>query len=247
MTTSRRTARAVRCCMLNGGFCLRKIGLEFGIQRDVALVVAEEVELHFISARSCEIEVVERIPVRRNQGGVGDAVGVLPHRCCGRKKGAQRRAVCFGRVLPVCADRIPAVAEALEIRIAILRDDGGDALGVPHREAETSRRAIVEDIEGEALKSDHFSEAVDSPRDVVEGIAELGPFRHVRLAKPGQIGRNDMKSVGELRNEIAEHVACSWKAVQQKECRSVRATGLPVEDFDAVDGYSPVSDLSHCL
>ena len=40
---------------------LAKIGLEFGIQRDVALVVAEEVELHFISARSCEIEIVERI------------------------------------------------------------------------------------------------------------------------------------------------------------------------------------------
>src|SRR6266700_4336729 len=223
---------------------LAKIGLEFGIQRDVALVIAEEVELHFIGARSCEIEVVERIPVRRNRGRVGDAVGVLPDRCLGRKKGAQGCAVCFGRVLPVCADGGPAVAEALDIRIAILRDDGGDALGVPHREAETSRRAIVEDIDGEAVKSDHFSEAVNSPRDIVEGVVELGPFRHVRLAKPGQIGRNHMKSVGALRNEIAEHVACSWKAVQQKECRSVRATGLPVEDFDAVDGYSPVSDLS---
>src|SRR5262249_16223963 len=60
---------------------LAKIGLEFGIQRDVAPVVAEEVELHFISARSCEIKVVERIPVRRNRGRVGDAVGVLPDRC----------------------------------------------------------------------------------------------------------------------------------------------------------------------
>src|SRR5262249_8538044 len=90
-------------------------------------------------------------------------------------------------------------------------------------------------------------ETVDSLRDVVEGVAELGPFRHVRLAKPRQIGRNHMKPVGELRNEIAEHVACSWKAVQQKECGSVRATGLPVEDFDAVDGYSAVSDFSHWL
>src|SRR5260370_11171538 len=74
---------------------LAKIGLKFGIERDVALVVAEEVELHVISARSCEIEVVERIPVRRNRGRVGDAVGVLPDRCLGRKKGAQRCAVCF--------------------------------------------------------------------------------------------------------------------------------------------------------
>src|SRR5262249_35155807 len=69
---------------------LAKVGLKFGIERDVALVVAEEVELHVIGARSCEIEVVERIPVRRNRGRVGDAVGVLPDRCLGRKKGAQR-------------------------------------------------------------------------------------------------------------------------------------------------------------
>src|SRR5215831_2693519 len=224
---------------------LAKIGLEFGIERDVALVVAEEVELHFVGARSCEIEVVEGIPVRRNRGRVRDAVGVLPDRGLGREKGAQRCAVCFGRVLPICADRLPAVAEALDIRIAILRDDGGDAFGMPHREAETRRCAIVEDIDGEAAESDHFSEAVNSARDVIEGVAELGPFRHVRLAKPGQIGRKHMKSVGELRNEIPEHVACGWKAVQQKERRSVRATGLPVEDFDAVDGYAAVCDLSH--
>src|SRR5262249_25473002 len=36
-----------------------KISLEFGIQRDVALVVAEQVELDFIGAGSCQIEVVE--------------------------------------------------------------------------------------------------------------------------------------------------------------------------------------------
>src|SRR5215831_9556887 len=57
---------------------LAKIGLKFGIHRDIALVVAQEVELHFIGARPCEIKVVERIPVRRNRGHVGDTVGVLP-------------------------------------------------------------------------------------------------------------------------------------------------------------------------
>jgi hypothetical protein len=105
-------------------FVLAKIGLEFGIQRYVALVVPEEVELYFISARSCEIEVVKRITVWRNRGSVGDPVGVLPDRCLGRKKGAKGFAVCFGRVFPIGADRLPAVAEALDIRIAVLRDDG---------------------------------------------------------------------------------------------------------------------------
>src|SRR5262249_19659152 len=103
------------------------------------------------------------------------------------------------------------------------------------REAEPSRRAIIEDIDGEPAKSDHFSEAVNSPRDAVEAIAELGPFRHVRLAKPGQIGRHQMKSVGELRNEIAEHVACSWKAVQQQKGRCVLRPRLPKEDIEPVD------------
>jgi hypothetical protein len=103
----------------------------------------------------------------------------------------------------------------------------------------------IENIDGEAAKSDHFSKAVDNPRDVVEGIAKLGSLRHLRLAKPGQVGRNDMKLVRELRNEIAEHVARSRKAVQQNDHRSVRATRLPVEYFDAIDGYPPVSDLSH--
>src|SRR4029450_4451176 len=62
---------------------LAKVGLEFGIERDVALVVAEEVELDFIGARSCKIEVVERIPVRRNRGRVGAARGFLQERSLG--------------------------------------------------------------------------------------------------------------------------------------------------------------------
>src|SRR5262245_66681838 len=33
---------------------LAKMGLEFGIERDVALVVAEEIELHVIGPRSCK-------------------------------------------------------------------------------------------------------------------------------------------------------------------------------------------------
>src|SRR5215472_14294405 len=49
---------------------IAKIGLEFGIHSDVALVVTEQVELHLIDARSREIEVVERVPVGRNRGRV---------------------------------------------------------------------------------------------------------------------------------------------------------------------------------
>src|SRR5262245_14653082 len=36
-----------------------EVALEFGIQRDVALVVAKQVKLHVVGARSCEIEIIE--------------------------------------------------------------------------------------------------------------------------------------------------------------------------------------------
>jgi len=102
---------------------------------------------------------------------------------------------------------------------ASLRDSDSlsaiEVAGVPHRKPETSWRCIVQEIEGEAVKSDHFSEAVNSVGDVVEGVAELGPFRHVRLAKPRQV-RDHMKSVGELRNEIAEHGLAAAEGVQER-------------------------------
>src|SRR5262249_25518294 len=147
--------------------------------------------------------------------------------------------------LPIGADRVPSVAQSLLIGVSILRYDGRNPVRMFHGQTESGWGAIVEGIDREAAKPDHLSEAVNSARDVLEGVVELGPFWHVRLPKPGQIGGNHMKSIGEPRNEIAEHVARSWKAVQQKECRSVRATRLPVEDFDAVDGYPPVGDVSH--
>ena len=44
-----------------------------------------------------------------------------------------------------------------------------------------------------------------------------------------------MKPVRELRDEITEHVAGRWKAMQQQNRWSVLRPRLPIEDFDAVD------------
>src|SRR5215471_14539624 len=51
-----------------------EIVLELGIQRDVALIVAQEIELNFIRASACEVEIVQRKPVRRHESRVGNAV-----------------------------------------------------------------------------------------------------------------------------------------------------------------------------
>src|ERR1700733_14507844 len=45
--------------------------LESGVQRDVALIVAEEIQLHVIRSGTSEIEVIERHAVRRNLCRIG--------------------------------------------------------------------------------------------------------------------------------------------------------------------------------
>ena len=66
--------------------------LEGRVQRDVALIVAEQVQLHFVRAGSRQIEYVERITVRRNESRVGYAVGVLPARRLRAQERAERLA-----------------------------------------------------------------------------------------------------------------------------------------------------------
>ena len=73
--------------------CGTKIGLEFGIQRDIAPVVAKEVELDFISAGTGQVKVVEVLTVRRHYRLVRHTVRVLPARCLWREEGAERLSV----------------------------------------------------------------------------------------------------------------------------------------------------------
>src|SRR5580698_6073801 len=55
-----------------------EIALKSRIERNIALVIAEQIELHLIGARTREIEIVERPAIRGYRGRVGDTVGVLP-------------------------------------------------------------------------------------------------------------------------------------------------------------------------
>ena len=88
------------------------------------------------------------------------------------------------------------------------------------REPEPGRRAVVEYVDGVAVEADGLGEAVDRLRDPVERVR---PVRHIRVAEARQIGRDDMESVGEQRDEVAEHVAGGREAVQQEQLRRARA------------------------
>src|SRR5205823_5181791 len=59
---------------------LAEVFLEGRIQRDIALVVAEQVQLDLIGAGPGEIKIVQRITVGRNCSRVRHSVGVLPER-----------------------------------------------------------------------------------------------------------------------------------------------------------------------
>src|ERR1700678_4144023 len=224
---------------------LAEVVLEGGVERDVALVVAEKIQLHFVGTWTCEVEVVESDAVRRNRSFIGHAVRVLPPRCFRRQECTQCFAVRLRWILPVGANRGPALAQTFFVGVAILGDDGRDAIGVLRRDAETRRRAVIEDVDREAIKAHQFSEAVDDAGDVVEGIFELGPRRHVRLPEPGQVRRNDVETVREQRDQIPEHVAGTREAVKQQQLGCLGSAGFAVEHLPTLDVDRTVVDGAH--
>src|SRR5689334_16090079 len=100
-------------------------------------------------------------------------MGILPARRFGREEGAESIPIGLRRVLPISADGAPALAQPLLVGIAVLRDDGGDAIRMLCGDSKTGRRAVVENVEREALEADHFREAVNNAGDVIECVGEL--------------------------------------------------------------------------
>ena len=110
------------------------------------------------------------------------------------------------------------------------------------RKPEAGRRAIVEHIDGVAVEADGLGKAVDRLCDLVERV----PFiRHIGVAEARQIRSDDMEAVGEQRDEIAEHVAGGWEAVQQQQLRRARGASFAVENVAAVDLGGAIVDAGH--
>jgi hypothetical protein len=84
-----------------------------------------------------------------------------------------------------------------------------------HGDPEARRRAIVEDVQGEALQANDLGETVDDPGNVIKCVGEAAPRRHVRLAEARQVGRDDVEAIGQKRYEVPEHVARAREAMKQ--------------------------------
>src|SRR5271166_313576 len=189
--------------------------------------------------------IIQGAPIGRHERGICHAVSVLEERCLWRQKAESGVAVRLRGLAPVGTDRVPAVAEPLLVSVAILRDDGSDALRVLCGDPQTNRRAVIEDVDRELFQADDFREAAGDCRQIVERIFEVVAGWHGGLTKAGQVRRHEVKAIGEEGDQIAEHVAGAWKAMQQKQCRRVGRTRLAVEYFEAVDLGRAVSDRGH--
>ena len=78
-----------------------EVVLEGRLQRDVALVVAEQVQLNLVGAVAGQVEVVERVAVRRNRGHIRHTMRVLPARRLGSEEPAERLSVGRRRLSPL--------------------------------------------------------------------------------------------------------------------------------------------------
>src|ERR1700733_2938843 len=107
-----------------------EILLKGRVQGHIALVVSEQIQLHFIRARACEIEIIQRISVRGDKGSIGNTVGVLPDGGLRGQEVSKLLSIGCRGVFPICANGIPSVAQTLRVRVAVLRDEGGDSLGM---------------------------------------------------------------------------------------------------------------------
>src|SRR5262249_8877365 len=161
-----------------------EVALKGRVERDVALVITEEVQLDLVSAAAAQIEVIERIAVRRNGSDVGHTVRVLPARRLGSEEAAERLSVGRRRLLPISPYGVPAVAQPLLIGVTVLRDDRGEAVRMSSGQAEADGCAIVEDVHREAIKVEQLGEAIDDVRDALERVGEGAARRHVGLPKP---------------------------------------------------------------
>src|SRR5262245_4898241 len=172
---------------------------------------------------------------------------VLPPGRLGRQELAKRRAVVGRGLRPVALDGVPALAQPLLIRVAVLRDDRGDPLRMARRETEADRRAVVEDVDSITVEPGDRGEPSDDVGEVIERIPELRPVRGVGEAETGQVGGDDVVVVRQGRDQVTEHVGRGWEAVKQEQRWRRVGPRFSVEDLEAVHLDDAVSRPAHLV
>lgn len=117
--------------------------MEGRIEGNVACVVQHQVELDLVRLRAQHVPRVERDPIGRNRSDLRNAMLVLPADRAWRQQLAKRLSIGIARITPVAFDWIPPVTQAFLIGVAVLGNNGRDALGVGHCHTEAGRSTVV--------------------------------------------------------------------------------------------------------
>ena len=157
--------------------------------------------------------------VRIDPCDVGDAVGVLELRRFRGHEHSDRRAMGVRPVCPIGLDRIPERLEPLLIGVAVLHDEGGDAVGMLERKPIADWRAVIHEIDRIVLDAELRQQAVDDVGIMAERVGESLVIRRGALAEAGIVWRDDMEAIRERRDQVAEHMGRGRKPVQA-EARS---------------------------
>ena len=206
------------------------------VQRRIAPVAQEQIELDLVVPLPVEQVLVVGPAIRADRLDVLHPVGVLPLRRFRVQESPQGIApVLAGRFLPVRLDRLPkVVVDPLVVGVPVLHYNGGHSAWVLLGEPVTDRGAVILHVQGVARQPDLFGELLDHVSQVVEGVGEPVPRRHRALAEPGVVRRDDVVLLRQCRDQIAEHVRTGRKAVQQENRGRVASPSLPVKDVEAV-------------
>ena len=210
----------------NFGLFVRKYVLECRIKRDVALVIAEQIQLNFVGSGARQIALSSEYP-----SGETEDLSDTPCVYCQIVASGLRRHAAPRGSLPM----LPANRRGLDssrrssppLGVAILRDDRRDALRMPQRKAKAGRRTIVEDVDRKALETHHLGEAVDHTGDVVERVLNsLAPACPTGQSQANRArrGGSDQPAKG------SSHETCGlrWKAVEEKDGRRLLRTGFSI-------------------
>src|SRR5262249_40796452 len=127
----------------------------------------------------------------------------------------KRLAVLLRVVGPIGFYRVPELLEAFLVGVAVLYDEGGDALGMLESEAPADGRPIVHDVHRIALHAERIEQAVNKLSEGVGVEGNRGGVGQVALPVAGVVGGNQVIAVGELGDKIAKHGRRGGEAVQQ--------------------------------
>lgn len=213
-----------------------EVRVELRVQRKIALVVLEQVQLDVLVARSIHQQLVEVVCLRRDRReaiGVGDAGLVLPFRGLEHKKRIAELGSTLRRIVgPEIAKLAPEVPEPLHVCVAVLGDYRGDAVGAVQREPQANGSAVVENVNGEFRELQCVDEGADRCRDVLEGVFVLllcGDFREPEARK---IRGYHSVLAGKDRDEVSELVRRGREAVEKEDYWCCGRPSGAVEEID---------------